>query len=89
MSPTSIRPRRRASFVTELRALLETLGVSDVRMEEGSTASRRQRLGAAQGRSEYGTKVEVKNMNSIRSVARALEYEEKRQREALERGAGH
>ena len=49
-------------------------------------ARRRERLGASAGREEYGAKVEVKNMNSIRSVGRALEYEEQRQREALDAG---
>ncbi len=73
-------------FASELRALLETLEVSDVRMEEGSMrvdANVSVRLAGAE---EYGAKVEVKNMNSIRSVGRALEHEEERQRRALEAG---
>ncbi|MGH2729463.1 MAG: Asp-tRNA(Asn)/Glu-tRNA(Gln) amidotransferase subunit GatB [Actinomycetota bacterium] len=73
-------------FVTELRALLESLGVSDVRMEEGSLRVDANISVRPEGQTEYGAKVEVKNMNSIRSVARALEYEEDRQRRALDAG---
>ena len=74
------------AFVTELRALLESLGVSDVRMEQGSLRVDANVSVRRAGEAEHGTKVEVKNMNSIRSVARALEYEERRQRAALEAG---
>jgi aspartyl-tRNA(Asn)/glutamyl-tRNA(Gln) amidotransferase subunit B len=73
-------------FVTELRALLESLGVSDVRMEEGSLRVDANISVRWAGESEHGVKVEVKNMNSIRSVGRALEFEEQRQREALRSG---
>ena len=75
------------AFVTELRAIVESLGVSDVRMEEGSLRVDANVSVRRAGETEHGAKVEVKNMNSIRSVARALEHEERRQREALE--AGH
>jgi aspartyl-tRNA(Asn)/glutamyl-tRNA(Gln) amidotransferase subunit B len=73
-------------FVTELRAVLESLGVSDVRMEEGSLRVDANISVRPEGQSEYGAKVEVKNMNSIRSVARALEFEEERQKRALDAG---
>jgi len=73
-------------FVAELRSLLESLGVSDVRMEEGSLRVDANVSVRRSGEKEFGAKVEVKNMNSIRSVGRALEYEEKRQREALDAG---
>ncbi|MGI8519530.1 MAG: Asp-tRNA(Asn)/Glu-tRNA(Gln) amidotransferase subunit GatB [Actinomycetota bacterium] len=71
-------------FVTELRALLESLGVSDVRMEEGSLRVDANVSVRRSGEAEHGIKVEIKNMNSIRSVARALSYEEERQRAALD-----
>jgi len=71
-------------FVSELRALLESLDVSDVRMEEGSMRVDANVSVRRRGEKEFGAKVEVKNMNSIRSVGRALEYEERRQRDALE-----
>jgi aspartyl-tRNA(Asn)/glutamyl-tRNA(Gln) amidotransferase subunit B len=73
-------------FVTELRAVLESLDVSDVRMEEGSLRVDANISVRRRGETEYGAKVEVKNMNSIRSVMRALEYEERRQRDSLENG---
>ena len=73
-------------FVAELRALLESLGVSDVRMEEGSMRVDANVSVRRRGEKEFGAKVEVKNMNSIRSVGRALEYEEVRQRRALDAG---
>ena len=74
------------AFVTELRAILEGLDVSDVRMEEGSLRVDANVSVRPAGESEHGAKVEVKNMNSIRSVVRALEYEERRQRAALDEG---
>jgi aspartyl-tRNA(Asn)/glutamyl-tRNA(Gln) amidotransferase subunit B len=73
-------------FVAELRALVEGLDVSDVRMEEGSMRVDANVSVRRVGEVEHGVKVEVKNMNSIRSVGRALEYEEKRQRAALDAG---
>ena len=74
------------AFVSELRAILESLDVSDVRMEEGSLRVDANVSVRRIGETEHGAKVEVKNMNSIRSVGRALEHEEKRQREALDAG---
>ena len=73
-------------FVSELRLLLESLGVSDVRMEEGSMRVDANVSVRRVGESAHGTKIEVKNMNSIRSVGRALAFEEERQRRALEEG---
>jgi len=57
-----------------------------VRMEEGSLRVDANISVRRKGETEHGAKVEVKNMNSVRSVARALEYEERRQRKALESG---
>ena len=74
------------AFVTELRATIEALGVSDVRMEEGSMRVDANVSVRRKDQKEYGAKVEVKNMNSIRSVTRALEHEEERQRKALDAG---
>ncbi|MPZ70225.1 MAG: Asp-tRNA(Asn)/Glu-tRNA(Gln) amidotransferase subunit GatB [Actinobacteria bacterium] len=74
------------AFVTDLRATIEALGVSDVRMEEGSMRVDANVSVRLKGAKEFGAKVEVKNMNSIRSVVRALEYEEERQRKALDAG---
>jgi aspartyl-tRNA(Asn)/glutamyl-tRNA(Gln) amidotransferase subunit B len=76
------------AYVSELRAVLEAIGVSDVKMEEGSlrvdaNISMRP-AGSPEG--QYGTKVEIKNMNSLRSLVRALEYERGRQIAVLESG---
>jgi aspartyl-tRNA(Asn)/glutamyl-tRNA(Gln) amidotransferase subunit B len=79
-------PEEARAYLVELRALLEALGVSDVRMEEGSLRCDANVSVRPVGRAEYGTKVEIKNMNSIRSVERAVRYEIDRQRQALERG---
>jgi aspartyl-tRNA(Asn)/glutamyl-tRNA(Gln) amidotransferase subunit B len=72
------------AFVSELRGLLESLGVSDVRMEEGSLRVDANVSVRRSGETEHGVKVEIKNMNSIRSVAKALAYEVGRQRAALD-----
>jgi aspartyl-tRNA(Asn)/glutamyl-tRNA(Gln) amidotransferase subunit B len=74
------------AYLTELRAVLESLGVSDVRMEEGSLRCDANVSVRPRGSSELGTKVEVKNLNSVRSLYRAVRFEEERQRVALERG---
>lgn len=74
------------AYFTDLRAILEALGVSDVRMEEGSLRCDANVSVRPVGQDELGTKVEVKNLNSIRSLYRALLYEDERQRAALEAG---
>ena len=71
------------AYLTELRAVLESLGVSDVRMEEGSLRCDANISVRARGSAELGTKVEVKNLNSVRSLYRAVRFEEERQRDAL------
>ena len=68
------------AYLTELRATLEALGVSDVRMEEGSLRCDANISIRPRGQPDLGTKVEIKNLNSIRSLYRALKYEEERQR---------
>ena len=82
--PDITSPEVARAYATELRAILEYLGVSDVRMEEGSMRVDANISVAPPG--ERGKKVEIKNMNSLRSVHRALEYEERRQREVLRSG---
>ncbi len=84
--PDMRSPEEARAYLVELRALLEALGVSDVRMEEGSLRCDANVSVRPAGHAEYGTKVEIKNMNSIRSVERAVRYEIDRQRQAMERG---
>ncbi|MGI8797335.1 MAG: Asp-tRNA(Asn)/Glu-tRNA(Gln) amidotransferase subunit GatB [Acidimicrobiia bacterium] len=74
------------SYVAELRAVLQTIAVSDVKMEEGSFRIDANVSLRPEGSADLGTKVEVKNMNSLRSLGRALEFEVGRQRELLESG---
>src|SRR5213594_1108421 len=64
------------AYLAELRALLEALGVSDVRMEEGSMRCDCNISVRPRGHPEYGVKVEIKNLNSIRSLYNAVRYEE-------------
>ena len=74
------------AYFTELRATLEALDVSDVRMEEGSLRCDANISSRRAGETSLGTKVEIKNLNSVRSLERALRFEEERQRNALEHG---
>ena len=74
------------AYLTELRATLQSLDVSDVRMEEGSLRCDANVSVRPRGSSELGVKVEVKNLNSIRSLHAAVRYEEERQRQALRDG---
>ncbi len=79
-------PDEAASYLRELRALLASLDVSDVRMEEGSLRCDANVSLRPLGSDTLGTKVEIKNMNSVRSLERALGYEIERQTAALEGG---
>jgi aspartyl-tRNA(Asn)/glutamyl-tRNA(Gln) amidotransferase subunit B len=79
-------PEEAAAYLRELRSLLESLGVSDVRMEEGSLRCDANISLRPEGSTELGTKVEIKNMNSMRSLERALTYERERQATALDAG---
>ncbi|MEX1047279.1 MAG: Asp-tRNA(Asn)/Glu-tRNA(Gln) amidotransferase subunit GatB [Actinomycetota bacterium] len=74
------------AYLNELRAALESLGVSDVRMEEGSLRCDANISVRPRGESELGVKVEIKNLNSVRSLFYALKFEEERQRKAVEAG---
>ena len=73
-------------YVTELRDLLRSLHVSDVRMEEGSLRCDVNTSLAPRGASEWGTRTETKNVNSLRSVERAVLFEIKRQAAVLDAG---
>ena len=74
------------NYLTEVRKLLRYLDICDGNMEEGSMRCDANVSVRLKGASEFGTKVEVKNMNSIRNVQRAIEFEITRQIEALESG---
>ena len=74
------------AYVTELRDLLRSLGVSDVRMEEGSLRCDVNTSIAPRGAAEWGTRSETKNVNSLRSVERAVRFEIERQAAVLDSG---
>ena len=74
------------NYVSEIRKLVRYLGICDGNMEEGSLRCDANISVMLKDASEFGTKVEVKNMNSIRNVQRAIEFEISRQIEAIENG---
>ena len=74
------------NYLTEVRKLVRYLDICDGNMEEGSLRCDANISVRIKGTSEFGTKVEVKNMNSIRNVQRAIEFEINRQIETLEAG---
>jgi aspartyl-tRNA(Asn)/glutamyl-tRNA(Gln) amidotransferase subunit B len=84
--PDMRSPEEAAAYLRTLRATLESLGVSDVRMEEGSLRCDANVSLRPDGTELFGTKVEIKNMNSVRSLERALHFEIARQAKALEAG---
>jgi len=74
------------TYVTDLRDLLRSLHVSDVRMEEGSLRCDVNVSLAPRGSSRWGKRTETKNVNSLRSVQRAVEFEIERQAAVLDAG---
>ena len=74
------------AYLEKLKAILEYLGVSDVKMEEGSLRADVNISVRPVGQKEFGTRTEMKNMNSFKAIARAIDYEAKRQIEVLEEG---
>jgi aspartyl-tRNA(Asn)/glutamyl-tRNA(Gln) amidotransferase subunit B len=74
------------AYVTELRDLLRALGVSDVRMEEGSLRCDVNTSLAPRGSATWGTRTETKNVNSLRSVERSVRFEIERQAAVLDAG---
>jgi len=75
-----------AEYAQELRRILRYLGVSDGNMQEGSLRCDVNISVRPVGQQEFGTKVEIKNMNSFNAIQRAIEYEIERQIAALEAG---
>ena len=74
------------AYVTELRDLVRSLGVSDVRMEEGSLRCDVNTSLAPRGSGTWGTRTETKNVNSLRSVERTVRFEIERQAAVLDAG---
>ena len=76
-----------AAYITELRKLVRYLDVCDGNMEEGSMRCDANVSIRLKGEQKLGVKVEVKNLNSIRNVRKAIEYEVKRMIDLVEQGA--
>lgn len=74
------------NYLTEVRKLVRYLDICDGNMEEGSLRCDANISVMLKDSTVFGTKVEVKNMNSIRNVQRAIEFEISRQIETLENG---
>ena len=75
-----------AAYFTEIRKLARYLGICDGNMEEGSLRCDANISVRLKGAKEYGQRCEVKNLNSIRNLQRAVNYEFRRQIELLEKG---
>ncbi|MGH3558547.1 MAG: Asp-tRNA(Asn)/Glu-tRNA(Gln) amidotransferase subunit GatB, partial [Mycobacterium sp.] len=79
-------PQIARAYVTALRDLLRTLGVSDVRMDQGSMRCDANVSLKPAGATEFGTRTETKNVNSLKSVEVAVNYEMRRQGAVLASG---
>ncbi|MBB4685521.1 aspartyl-tRNA(Asn)/glutamyl-tRNA(Gln) amidotransferase subunit B [Amycolatopsis jiangsuensis] len=79
-------PEVARAYVTALRDLLRAIGVSDVRMDQGSMRCDANVSLMAKDTEEFGTRTETKNVNSLRSVERAVRYEMTRQAAVLADG---
>jgi aspartyl-tRNA(Asn)/glutamyl-tRNA(Gln) amidotransferase subunit B len=87
VSAPDIRSSEEArQYVAELRAILLATGASDAKMEEGSMRVDANVSLRPTGTEPLGTRCEIKNLNSLRSLGRAIEYEARRQAELLTNG---
>lgn len=87
VSEPDIRSSEEArAYVEELRKILQYIGVSDCKMQEGSLRVDANVSVRPVGQKEFGTRTETKNMNSFRALQRAIDYEVQRQIEAIESG---
>src|SRR5436309_1231088 len=84
--PDLSSPAEAASYLRAFRSVLIFLGVCDGNMEEGSLRCDANVSIRPRGSAPLGTKVEIKNLNSFRNVQRALEFEVRRQAQALDAG---
>ena len=82
-APDISHPEQARVFLEQLRLILDYVGVSDCKMEEGSLRCDANISLRPVGSQTMGTKVEIKNLNSFRALERALEYEVRRQEAVL------
>ncbi|MFD1708210.1 Asp-tRNA(Asn)/Glu-tRNA(Gln) amidotransferase subunit GatB [Siminovitchia sediminis] len=76
-------PEEAYAYLEKLKSIIQFTGVSDCKMEEGSLRCDANISLRPVGQKEFGTKTELKNLNSFNFVKKGLEYEEKRQEEVL------
>ena len=74
------------SYLRKIKSILEYIEVSDCKMQEGSLRADVNVSVMKKGSNKFGTRTEMKNMNSFRSIVRAIEYEVERQIEVVENG---
>lgn len=74
------------AYLEKLKSILEYLGISDCKMQEGSLRCDVNLSVRPAGSRELGTRTEMKNLNSFKAIARAIAYEARRQAELLEEG---
>ena len=74
------------NYMRKLKSIFEYIEVSDCKMQEGSLRADVNVSVRKKGATEFGTRTEMKNMNSFRSIVRAIDYEAERQIEELEAG---
>lgn len=79
-------PEEARRYMEKLKSIIQYTGVSDCKMEEGSLRCDANISVRPVGREEFGTKTEIKNLNSFKALQRALAYEYKRQVEVLKKG---
>src|SRR5699024_10624503 len=79
-------PEEAYAYLEKLKNIIQYTGVSDCRMEEGSLRCDANISLRQYGQEEFGTKAELKNLNSFAYVRSGLEYEEKRQAKVLSSG---
>jgi len=84
--PDIASPDEAWEYLTRLKEIILYTGVSDCNMEEGSLRADANVSIRPRGQREFGTKTEVKNVNSFRFIRQALEYEIERHEEVLESG---
>ena len=84
--PDIASPEEAYEYLTRLKEIILYTGVSDVNMEEGSLRCDANVSVRPRGEKKFGTKTEVKNVNSFRFIREALEYEIERQIEVIESG---
>ncbi|PLR86477.1 Asp-tRNA(Asn)/Glu-tRNA(Gln) amidotransferase subunit GatB [Bacillus sp. V33-4] len=79
-------PEEAYAYLEKLKSIIQYTGVSDCKMEEGSLRCDANISLRPAGQEQFGTKTELKNLNSFNFVRKGLEYEEKRQEEVLRSG---